>query len=110
MNNIVTPLMRTTLNDWPENTPRYVSHPVIREYVQGTAAKVGANDVTIFGALVTKVWKEELTWSLAWTLLQEDATTGDLCETHHTSVNKAFHSAPLPILSEQSQRRLSVGW
>lgn len=77
--------MKTTLHDWPEDTPRYVRHPVVKQYVQETSAKVGADNVTIFGALVTRAWKEGSSWHVNWTLLQEER--GDLVETHHSSVN-----------------------
>lgn len=84
--------MKITLHDWPENTPRYVNHSVIKNYIQETSAKVGADNVTIFGALVTKAWKEGSRWHVNWTLLQEDVQSGDLVETQNTSVTRSRQS------------------
>ncbi|GAB1317653.1 Flavin-containing monooxygenase FMO GS-OX-like 4 [Madurella fahalii] len=112
-NNIVTPLMKTTLHDWPENTPRYVNHSVIKNYIQETSAKVGVDDVTIFGALVTNAWKEGSRWCVNWTLLQEDVQNGDLIGTHNTSTFDAlvvasghYHSPRIPDIPGLAEAKL----
>ncbi|KAJ5413283.1 FAD dependent oxidoreductase [Penicillium sp. CMV-2018d] len=84
-NNIATPLLRTTLNDWPENTPDYVNHHVLLEYIQETSKRTGVDKVTEYGALVTKIYKQGQKWQLNWTSLLEDPKTGDFVETYHSS-------------------------
>lgn len=86
-NNIATPLLRTTLNDWPENTPDYVNHHVLLEYIQETSKRTGVDKVTEYGALVTKIYKQGQKWQLNWTSLLEDTQTGDFVETYHSSVS-----------------------
>lgn len=85
-NNVSTPLLRTKLNDWPEGTPNYVKHHVLKEYIQDTSKKVGVDDVTIYGALVTRVYKDESEWHVLWTSLEEDPSTGRLVENQKSAV------------------------
>lgn len=82
-----TPLLRTKLNAWPEETPPYVNHRVLKEYIQGTSKKAGVDDVTIFGALVTSVYKEGGKWHVHWSLLHEDSQTGEVAEQSESEVN-----------------------
>ncbi|KAJ5528723.1 hypothetical protein N7527_002116 [Penicillium freii] len=84
-NNIATPLLRTTLNNWPENTPDYVNHHVLLEYIQETSESTGVDKVTEYGALVTNIYKQGQKWQVTWTSLLEDAQTGDFVETYHSS-------------------------
>ncbi|KAL2822478.1 major facilitator superfamily domain-containing protein [Aspergillus granulosus] len=73
-NNVSTPLMRVTLNAWPEGTPDFVSHNVIKEYIQDTAKKTRVEDITIYGSRVKNVSKKGQAWQVTWsTLEQEDA-------------------------------------
>ncbi|KAJ6092488.1 hypothetical protein N7486_007777 [Penicillium sp. IBT 16267x] len=55
-NNVSTPLLRIKLNAWPQGTPHYVKHSVLKDYIQDTSNKSGVSDVTIYGALVTKTF------------------------------------------------------
>lgn len=71
-NNVSTPLLRTKLNAWPDGTPNYVNHSVLKEYIQDTSSKSGADRVTIFGALVTRVYKDRGEWHVHWSSLHED--------------------------------------
>ncbi|KAJ5690825.1 hypothetical protein N7462_005217 [Penicillium macrosclerotiorum] len=77
-NNVSTPLLRTKLNAWPNGTPPYVLHHVLKDYIQDTSKKAGVEAVTIYGALVTKVSKQEPDWEVAWSLLHNDPTTGEV--------------------------------
>ncbi|KAJ5227577.1 uncharacterized protein N7469_007583 [Penicillium citrinum] len=79
-NNVSTPLLRTKLNAWPQGTLPYVNHHVLKEYIQDTAKKVGVEEVTTYGALVTNVYKEEQKWNVRWRSLFEDTKTGKLFE------------------------------
>jgi hypothetical protein len=66
--------MRVTLNAWPEGTPDYVSHNVMKEYIQDTSKKTRVEDVTIYGARVKNVLKQGEGWSVTWSTLKgEDA-------------------------------------
>ncbi|KAJ5770086.1 uncharacterized protein N7511_002137 [Penicillium nucicola] len=71
-NNVSTPLLETKLNSWPEGTAPFVRHFVLKDYIQDTAKKAGVDDVTIYGAQVTKVYKEGPTWTVKWTTLSEN--------------------------------------
>ncbi|KAJ5902977.1 hypothetical protein N7504_005360 [Penicillium tannophilum] len=79
-NNVSTPLLRTKLNAWPQGTPHYVKHSVLKNYIQDTSYKSGVCDVTIYGARVTKVYKQEQKWHVDWTSLKEDLKTGNMVE------------------------------
>ncbi|KAM3505174.1 hypothetical protein MY10362_003118 [Beauveria mimosiformis] len=70
-NNIDTPLMQVTLNAWPKGTPRVVTHPFIKRYIKETSARAGVDAVTIYGALVSEVWKEGSQWHIRWNSLGE---------------------------------------
>jgi hypothetical protein len=71
-NNVSTPLMRVTLNAWPEGTPDFVSHSVMKEYIQDTSRKTRVEDVTIYGARVKNVSKQGEAWNVTWSTLRED--------------------------------------
>lgn len=71
-NNVSTPLLRTRLNAWPDGTPHYVNHRVLKEYIQDTSNKAGVDNVTKFGALVTSVYKSGPEWNVHWSSLHED--------------------------------------
>lgn len=81
-----TPLLRTTLNDWPNNTPDYVKHNVLKEYIQDTSKKSGADENTVYGALVTSVYKDGQKWHIIWKQLQEDAQGDSLVEEQREAV------------------------
>lgn len=71
-NNVSTPLLRTTLNAWPEGTSPFVKHHVLKDYIQDTSSKAGVDDITKFGARVTRVHKDGPTWTVHWSTLSED--------------------------------------
>ncbi|KAJ6118666.1 hypothetical protein N7471_013286 [Penicillium samsonianum] len=71
-NNVSTPLLRTTLNAWPEGTAPFVKHHVLKDYIQDTSSKAGVDDITKFGARVTRVHKVGPTWTVHWSTLSED--------------------------------------
>ncbi|KAJ5184103.1 hypothetical protein N7492_001719 [Penicillium capsulatum] len=71
-NNVSTPLLRTKLNAWPNGTPSFVNHRVLKEYIQNTSTKAGVDNVTILGALVTRIYKDGQRWHVHWKSLHED--------------------------------------
>ncbi|KAJ5638644.1 hypothetical protein N7528_001034 [Penicillium herquei] len=85
-NNVSTPLLRTTLNSWPEGTPYYVNHSVLKDYIQDTSQKAGVDDATIYGALVTDIHKEGQEWHVSWKLLNDDQQTDELVEATQSQV------------------------
>ncbi|KAL4995061.1 major facilitator superfamily domain-containing protein [Aspergillus recurvatus] len=70
-NNVSTPLMRVKLNAWPEGTPDFVSHSVMKEYIQDTSRKTGVDDITIYGARVKNVFKQGDSWQVTWSRLEQ---------------------------------------
>lgn len=78
--------MRVKLNAWPEGTPDFVSHRIMKEYIQDTSKKCGVDTVTIYGARVVNARKEGSTWKVSWTTLHEDRDTGKIEEKLETSV------------------------
>lgn len=86
-NNVSTPLLRTKLNPWPEGTPHYVNHSVLKDYIQDTSKKAGVDDVTAYGALVTEVYKEGREWHVHWTSLHEDPESGNVIQQQESAVS-----------------------
>ncbi|PYH42507.1 putative FAD dependent oxidoreductase [Aspergillus saccharolyticus JOP 1030-1] len=113
-NNVETTLMRVKLNAWPEGTPEFVSHKVMKEYIQDTSRKAGADGVTIYGARVTSVRKDGHKWHVTWTTLQEEEKLDSLREYEETAtfdaviVASGHYHAPrvpdIPGLSETKTR------
>lgn len=88
-NNVPTPLLRVTLNAWPPGTPDFVGHQVIKEYIQDTAEKGGSEDVTIYGAKVTRVCKDGPVWRVSWVTLRSAARDVGIAR-EKTSVRSAL--------------------
>jgi hypothetical protein len=65
--------MRTKLNAWPPGTPDYVSHRVLKEYIQDTAKRTGVEELTIFGANVSKLRKTGNEWIVTYSTLRKDS-------------------------------------
>jgi hypothetical protein len=72
-NNVATTLMRTKLNAWPPGTPEYVSHRILKEYIQDTARKTGVEGLTIFGANVSNLKKSGDEWIITFSTLRKDS-------------------------------------
>lgn len=85
-NNVPTPLMRTKLNAWPSGTPDFVSHVVMKKYIQDTSKKAGVDGVTIYGARVKKLCKQDGGWKVNWSTLREDDGSGVVQEEEHSEV------------------------
>lgn len=64
--------MRVKLNAWPEGTPDFVSHSLMKEYIQDTSLKTGVHDITIYGARVKNISKEGGSWEVTWSRLEQD--------------------------------------
>ncbi|PYI23927.1 pantothenate transporter [Aspergillus violaceofuscus CBS 115571] len=113
-NNVETTLMRVKLNSWPEGTPEFVSHTVMKEYIQDTSRKAGADGVTIYGARVTGVKKDGHKWHVTWSTLREDGESKIVNEHEETAtfdaviVASGHYHAPrvpdIPGLSDTKTR------
>jgi hypothetical protein len=58
----------------------------LKEYIQDTSKKAGVENATVYGALVTKVYKEESQWHVTWTSLHEDSASKELVESQNSAV------------------------
>ncbi|ORX93343.1 pantothenate transporter [Clohesyomyces aquaticus] len=63
-NNVGTRLLETTLNPFPAGTPDFVSHQVLKNYIQDTAVTTGVHNITIYDTDVRRVWKDGEKWNL----------------------------------------------
>lgn len=74
--------MKTTLNDWPPGTPDYVSHDVLRDYIQETSRINGVDALTIYGARVVDLRKgpKDKQWELRFTTLRRDSSNSKVEE------------------------------
>jgi hypothetical protein len=63
--------MRVKLNAWPEGTPDFVGHSVMKEYIQDTSRKTGVDDITIYGARVKNLSKQGDSWQVTWSRLEQ---------------------------------------
>ncbi len=66
-NNVSTPVMRTTLMDWPEGTPDYITHEQVEKYIRDLAVRTGVQDRVQYHTRVEAVWKNSDAAS-GWTI------------------------------------------
>ncbi|KAJ5097914.1 hypothetical protein N7532_004915 [Penicillium argentinense] len=111
-NNVSTPLLRTTLSAWPEGTPPYVNHGVLKDYIQGTSRKAGVEDVTVYGALVTKAYKEGHQWHVFWKCLHKDSQTASFTERESSAIFDAvvvasghYHTPLIPDIPGLAEKK-----
>ncbi|KAJ5178633.1 uncharacterized protein N7500_001332 [Penicillium coprophilum] len=92
-NNVSTPLLQTKLNAWPEGTAHFVKHHVLKDYIQDTSNKAGVDDITKYGARVTRVYKDGPTWTVHWCTLSEghDSVDKEESATFHSVIVASGH-------------------
>ncbi|KAF7157595.1 hypothetical protein CNMCM5623_001969 [Aspergillus felis] len=102
-NNVPTPLMRTKLNAWPSGTPDFVSHFVMKEYIQDTSKEAGVDGITIYGARVKKLRKQDDRWEVTWSTLREEDGSEVVQEEEHNEMFDAvvvasghYHAPRIP--------------
>ncbi|KAE8316432.1 cytochrome P450 [Aspergillus transmontanensis] len=78
--NVSTPLMRIKLRTWPENTPDFVHHSVVNEYIRDIALSTGVDERTIYGARVEHVYKNGGKWHVNWSVLDDNGSIDGLEE------------------------------
>ncbi|KAF2084656.1 FAD/NAD(P)-binding domain-containing protein [Saccharata proteae CBS 121410] len=91
-NNVGTRLLQTTLNPFPPGTPDFVSHTVLREYVETTVRRTGVDEVTRYQTSVESVEKVGDTWTVS--IVKEDPNAADeeIRETSPTHSDQHFDS------------------
>ncbi|KAF2097985.1 dimethylaniline monooxygenase [Rhizodiscina lignyota] len=75
-NNVATRLMRTKLSAWPPGTEDYVSHHMLKDYIQTIAKQEGLDQFTNYGARVTDLRKTNGLWDLTYIKLRRDSVIG----------------------------------
>ncbi|KAF2125458.1 dimethylaniline monooxygenase [Dothidotthia symphoricarpi CBS 119687] len=101
-NNVGTRLLETTLNRFPTDTPDFVTHDVLEEYIQDTAVRAGVHDVTKYDTEVRNVTKNEREWVVETSTLRIDPSGGifqETCSSEFDAVVVAsghYHSPRLP--------------
>ncbi|KAF2421056.1 FAD/NAD(P)-binding domain-containing protein [Tothia fuscella] len=119
-NNVGTRLMRTKLNGWPEGTPDFVNHRILKEYIQETSKIASVDSNTIYGALVTELQKKDEKWHLTYSTLRKDSLDENvyshkrLSSFDYVVVASGHYHAPrvpeLPGLAEWQRRWPSRVW
>ncbi|KAB8202728.1 hypothetical protein BDV34DRAFT_236765 [Aspergillus parasiticus] len=110
--NVSTPLMRIKLRAWPENTPDFVHHSVVNEYIRDIALSTGVDERTIYGARVEHVYKNGGRWHVNWSVLDENGSIDGLEERLLISTFDAvvvasghYHSPHIPDISGLSEAK-----
>jgi ACS family pantothenate transporter-like MFS transporter len=90
-NNVSTRLLETTLNRFPAGTEDFVSHKVLGDYIQETAAKTSVDEITQYDTEVRKVTKTGEKWIVETTTLHTDES-GKLSKANRSSVGSIIIS------------------
>lgn len=80
--------MRIKLRAWPENTPDFVHHSVVNEYIRDIALSTGVDERTIYGARVEHVYKNGGKWHVNWSVLDDNGSIDGLEERRLISVSR----------------------
>lgn len=67
----------------------------MKEYIQDTAKKAGVDGVTIYGARVKKLRKQDGGWEVTWSTLHEDERSEVLQEQENGKVRAIISEASL---------------
>lgn len=73
-NNVPTPLLEMTINNWKPGTEDTVSHDVLKDYIQDTAAKHDINSLTLYNTRVGEVVREGRLWRVGTSTLDVTAS------------------------------------
>jgi cation diffusion facilitator CzcD-associated flavoprotein CzcO len=83
---VSTRLLETTLNRFPAGTEDFVSHQVLRDYIQDTAAKTRVDEITQYDTEVRKVMKIGEKWTVETTTLHTD-DNGEVSKMYRSPVS-----------------------
>lgn len=103
-NNVATPLLETTLNKFPSGTENFVSHSVLKNYIQDTAAKTAVDAVTQYNTDVQNVTKVGKKWVVQTSSLRSH---GDSTGAFDTSTSVSIANT-LPLLFLTSMRSMML--
>ncbi|KAF5861304.1 hypothetical protein ETB97_000420 [Aspergillus alliaceus] len=115
-NNVPTPLIRVQLNSWPEGTPDFVNHNVIKDYIQDTSRKANVHDVTIYGARVKDLHKQGEKWEVVWSTIHVNYQSDTVEEVEEVSTFDAvivasghYHAPRIPDIPGLSEAKSKWG-
>ena len=101
---MATPLLETTLNKFPQGTEDFVSHSVLKDYIQDTAIKTEVDAITKYNTEVQNVVKTGNKWVVRTAKLRT-TDTGALSQEILTTVSVHSYSkkkTPRPLTSPQN--------
>jgi hypothetical protein len=104
-NNVSTPLLRTTLNAWPEGTADFVNNKVIKEYIQTTSKRNGVEDFIIYSASVIALEKKDSEWILTYRILKDGTTEAEKKFEDTTLVSNLFQSSSSGLIISRPSTR-----
>jgi ACS family pantothenate transporter-like MFS transporter len=84
---VSTRLLETTLNRFPAGTEDYVSHAVLKDYIQDTAIKAGIHELTHYDTEVRNVSKNGQSWTVDTMTLHSDKS-GKMTRRSTSAVSK----------------------
>jgi hypothetical protein len=76
MNNVSTPLMRTSLEPWPEGTEDFVNHQLLEDYIVSLSRLNGVDLVTHYKTRVEDVKKVGESWIVRTSSLTKVSAAG----------------------------------
>ena len=92
-----TRLLETTLNQFPAGTEDFVTHDVLKDYIQDTATKTGVHEIAQYDTEVKNISKEGAKWIVETATLRSDEAGRTLPKTSH-SVRKIGSSDDLRLM------------
>lgn len=107
-NNVSTPLLETTLNTFPEGTPDFVSHDVLKNYIQDTAHATGVHGVTQYDTEVQSLVKTGTKWNVETATLNVN-NAGVLIRTTSKTVSGDCDGFIVVRMLKATEIRLSSG-
>lgn len=73
-NNVPTPLLEMSINNWRPDTQDYVNHSILKDYIQDTAAAYDINSLTWFNTRVEHVENDAGYWHVQTSTLSKTAS------------------------------------
>ncbi|KAF3045965.1 hypothetical protein E8E12_009293 [Didymella heteroderae] len=101
-NNVATRLLETTLNKFPPGTEDFVSHSVLKDYIQDTAAKTAVDTITQYNTDVRNVTKKGSKWAVQTSKLRSHDDGTDSFQTSTSDFDAVvvasghYHAARVP--------------
>jgi hypothetical protein len=101
---VATPLLETTLNKFPQGTDDFVSHSVLKDYIQDTATKTEVDAITKYNTEVQNVVKTDDKWAVQTAYLHT-TDSGALSQEISTDVSVIHYSQTHPPNTHPELRR-----